>query len=280
MGSKRAKRRQNSGLPEPSKSVVPDIDVFSEVAQPTPTPTNGNHEAPPKVTDEVDSATLIDQGIFGGLSGRSAKEVEAENETLRTQLVEAKKNAQQFFQVSSVGVQIDKAASFDDIKQFIESVSHIESATHWMYGDALAFGESRKWGEIYDWAVTLTNKSKQTLENYAWVSRQFPEISERSEKLKYKHYELLAGVKDTKKRQKLMLQAIAERWSTRRLDAEIRSEPLPSMIEKERDRFDARRKRLEKLVMDHRVPRDELEDILSREITMLQDIMSKLKENG
>lgn len=275
MGSKRARRRQNSGLPEPTNNAVPELDVFSDIA---PTVENTDHHE--DVTEAADPAKLVDQGIFGGFSGRSAKEVEAENAKLRTELVEAKKSTQQFFQVSAVGVEIDKGASFDDVKQFIERVSHIESATHWMYGDALAFGESRKWGEIYDWAVTLTNKSKQTLENYAWVSRQFPEISERSEKLKYKHYELLAGVKDTKKRKKLMLQAIAERWSTRRLESEIRNEPLPSVIDKERNRFDARRKQLEKLVTDHRIPKGELEDILSKEIALLQELMGKLKDEG
>lgn len=139
-------------------------------------------------------------------------------------------NQQKRFLVRRTGVEIDLVTTRKEVEDFIQDVAHIESATHWMYGDALAFSLERPWGErgeLYEWAAQITGKTRQTMENYAWVSRTFPEISERSEILKYKHYELLAGVENIERRQQLLTSATENNWSTRRLEAEINGRPLP-----------------------------------------------------
>lgn len=206
---------------------------------------------------------------------------EAAIEQLKNKLEEVKslgETADQF-KISPIGVEINQEASIEDVKRFIERVFAVESATHWMYGDALAFGENRKWGEIYEWAVEITGKSKQTLENYAWVSRTFSEISERSEKLKYKHYELLAGVKDKRKRMRLMIETEQNRWSTRRLQSEIDGKLLPTQLDKTQLQFEKRRDALQKLVERSNVSKQELQTLLYSEIEFLRQLMEKLEES-
>lgn len=263
--SKRERRRQSSALPEPTSRPTTDLELFGE-----------ENTVKPGTREE---ASIIDQSIFGTFSGVPAKELEKRVEELEAQLAEVDHKPGARFQISPVGVQFDENVSAEDIKQFLADVHNVESATHWMYGDALAFGEHRKWGEIYDWAVEITGKSKQTLENYAWVSRTFPNISERSEILKYKHYELLAGIEDSVKRYRVMHNAIDGRWSTRRLKSEIEGLALPSAFDQERTRLFNRRDKLIKMAFSKEVPREEMRALLRDEILFLEKLMRQIAED-
>lgn len=169
-----------------------------------------------------EQAEAMTANLFGGGVGTSAAELETRLAEMEGRIEEMRPK----FEISEVGVLIDQNATRDDVWMKLMEVRAIETAVFWSYGDLISYGIHIGWESIYDDVSQYIGKSKSTLQNYVMVSRVFGH-SERSEQLGYKHHELLAAVGDKKIRAMLMQKAIADRLTTRQLQALIEHDQLP-----------------------------------------------------
>ncbi len=95
-----------------------------------------------------------------------------------------------------------------------------------LIGDWLAQGE-HIWGKTYTQMATTTGLEEKTLRNYKHVANSV-EMSLRRDNLTYSHYSLVAGVKDTRRKARLLELASDEGWSVARL-REILAERKPEL---------------------------------------------------
>lgn len=97
-------------------------------------------------------------------------------------------------------------------------LGRLYKAAQWVIGDWLLIGET-KWGTTYETAMELTGLDEQTLMNYKYVAKAYPEISLRREKLSWSHHASIAAHPE---RITLLEEAERERWPVRKLKEEAR----------------------------------------------------------
>jgi hypothetical protein len=100
---------------------------------------------------------------------------------------------------------------WEEVGRFIKKAAH--ASTLWL-GDWINFGKA-KFGEKYGRAIQQTGLDYGTLRNAAYTARNI-QLSDRSDKLSYKHHALVAPLPKDQQRQ-LLREAEKNRYSTRQL---------------------------------------------------------------
>lgn len=95
------------------------------------------------------------------------------------------------FRLTKVGLVAEGYVTETDWKAVYAHVSQIHDSLAWVIGDWCNMGE-RTWGKSFDQLVELTGLKKETLWDYAWVSRSV-ETSIRIEVLSFSHHRLVAA---------------------------------------------------------------------------------------
>jgi N6-adenosine-specific RNA methylase IME4 len=104
---------------------------------------------------------------------------------------------------------------WEEVGRFIKKAAH--ASTLWL-GDWINFGKI-KYGGKYEQAMQETGLDYGTLKNAAYTARNI-ELSDRSDKLSYKHHELVAPLPKDIQRQ-LLREAEKKRYSRRELQQRI-----------------------------------------------------------
>lgn len=178
--------------------------------------------------------------------------------------------------LSPVGLQIDGELDRAQWLGLLSGLQKIERAHQWMLGDAMVYGVARKYGETGEQIAEIaevSGKDDKTLYDYWLAARSF-EISERSEKLFFEVYRVIArhfphddklDVQEQSARanaRRVWVQrAMDEKLSGRRLDALITgTEPVapPPLLDKvTKRRFNRIWRMLERATPD-KIKHDEL----------------------
>jgi len=159
--------------------------------------------------------------------------------------------------LSDLGMEVTEALSFEEWLEVGAKIGRVQRATGFMLGDWLVYGE-RRFGQrtfwpdiptadmiyrkVYEAAANLHGMDWQTLQTYAYVSRNVP-LSLRNESLSWEHHKKVAKLKnDFEKTKWLNLAAEMKRAkkpvSTRRLARSIEAGRLLSRDEMRPDETD------------------------------------------
>jgi hypothetical protein len=96
------------------------------------------------------------------------------------------------FQLSSLGVTVDAAATENEWRAFFIAIKRIQEAVQWIVGDLLNYGETAL-NKTYDEMAEIIGYSPKTLREYAYVSRSLP-MSIRMDTLSFGHHQLVASM--------------------------------------------------------------------------------------
>ena len=171
--------------------------------------------------EETDAITAIDKAIYDGDTGG----VDWNKITKQAQSRAIQANNGNIviggFTLTQKGAVWDEAnkPTKENWEQALSITFRMESGLQWIIGDLVAFGETVGYGDTES-VAQLFGKRTQTLYNYGSICRTFPEISRRREILSFGHHDAVAGIKNEKKREQLLDQAIEENWSVARLRQE------------------------------------------------------------
>ncbi len=219
MANKREKRRQsNSAIPEPSQRPAPTFDLLTGEGDPA----NGT---------EPSQSDIIDQAIFGGYSGPSAKQLEQENAQLREEIAALEQRANKnlallsgngevqigVYRITPLGLQRD---SDDDNRDDWAEVGFLlklfNDALQLLIGDWINESDNFEYGITYKKFSEQFNVDESTIRDWVWVARA-TELSLRKDNLLYSHYKELARLKNDAQRRQVALLAGEEGWSVRKL---------------------------------------------------------------
>ncbi|WP_235834780.1 LmbU family transcriptional regulator [Actinomadura logoneensis] len=127
---------------------------------------------------------------------------------------------------ADVGVQARRAElhipaglTFESWLHIGRNLKLITNSSAWWLGDWLVYGESR-FPDRYRLVLEETALDYQTLRNYAWVARRFP-AWRRRDALSLQHHAETAALPEAEQ-DRWLSRAEKEKWSTRRLRAELR----------------------------------------------------------
>ena len=140
------------------------------------------------------------------------------------------------FTITPLGIQFDDEISYEEWSQMGAELGRAGMSIGFVIGDWINYGESR-WREKYDDALKITRLSRQTLKNYAYISRKV-ESSRRRDDLDFSIYETVAKLKNPDE-QAFWLQVAAQHDLTvRRLRKSINFGRLATEEETQGDPLD------------------------------------------
>lgn len=97
------------------------------------------------------------------------------------------------FHFNSTGLQIDSWVEYEEWEVVGRKLANAERAVQWWIGDWIRHGE-KAYGEKYSQAIELSGLKKQTLMNYAFVSKAFKETSRRREDVDFSTHAEVASL--------------------------------------------------------------------------------------
>lgn len=102
-------------------------------------------------------------------------------------------------QLTSVGLVIpNDGVSQETASRLLDMLLRLEGSIQWLLGDILAYGE-RTYGETYQEMAIAYGRESQTLRDWCWVARAFPNLSSRKDKLTFTHHKFLAHLDENGK---------------------------------------------------------------------------------
>ncbi|QKW40472.1 LmbU family transcriptional regulator [Actinomadura sp. NAK00032] len=114
---------------------------------------------------------------------------------------------------------IPSGVTFESWLHIGRNLKMITDSSAWWLGDWLVYGENR-FPDRYRVVLAETALDYQTLRNYAWVARRFP-AWRRRDALSLQHHAETAALPSVEQ-DRWLARAEKEKWSTRRLRAELR----------------------------------------------------------
>ncbi|WP_243716155.1 LmbU family transcriptional regulator [Actinomadura darangshiensis] len=114
---------------------------------------------------------------------------------------------------------IPSGLTFESWLHIGRNLKMINDSSAWWLGDWLVYGEKR-FPDRYRLVLEETALDYQTLRNYAWVARRFP-AWRRRDALSLQHHAETAALPNIEQ-DRWLERAEKEKWSTRRLRAELR----------------------------------------------------------
>jgi len=143
----------------------------------------------------------------------------------------------QKIELTATSLRVAQQLTDEELGRTWEFLSHAESGMMWWIGDLAMYEEGRGIqqgleSEWYKEKEKLTGFKKQTLMNAKSVSKCI-NSSVRTEKLTFRHHEIIAGAFNTSEEQTEWLKKAADnKWSTRTLKNEInKAKPQPDLPE-------------------------------------------------
>lgn len=121
--------------------------------------------------------------------------------------------------ITRVGLQLPTSITYEQWEHAGHQLSRVVDSGAWCLGDWIVFGESR-YADRYKTAVENAGLDYQTLRNYAWVARKFPQ-SRRCERLSFQHHAEVAGLPESEQ-DRWLRQADRNGWSRNRLRKALR----------------------------------------------------------
>jgi hypothetical protein len=121
---------------------------------------------------------------------------------------------------SSIGAEIPEDLPLTTLQSLMTVMAQLQGSLQWIVGDLVSFGET-KYGDVIQWS-SLFHKSKQTIYNWSYASRQYPQSSRRKE-LSFKHHQHVQALDD---RFEWLQKAVDARWSA----AELRRAAYPLQV--------------------------------------------------
>ncbi|MCX8494911.1 MAG: hypothetical protein ORN51_01855 [Akkermansiaceae bacterium] len=123
------------------------------------------------------------------------------------------------FVITPTGIQFKEELSYDEWMQMANDLGKAGRSIGFVIGDWINYGESR-WREKYDEALKATRLSRQTLKDYAYVSRKV-ESSLRQDDLDFSIHAVVAKLKTNDEKQHWLSMAEKHDLSVRRLRKSI-----------------------------------------------------------
>jgi len=140
---------------------------------------------------------------------------------LNLPMVRQQDNAVQLgnFRISMTGLTVMGRVTQDEWWAFFDGVQKIESAIQFIIGDLACYGED-EFRISYDEIASRTGYKSETVENYAYVSRNVPQ-SLRNDSLSFNHHYLVASLNDDNAKEQWLLTAQEHDLSVRNLELAI-----------------------------------------------------------
>ena len=141
--------------------------------------------------------------------------------------------------LTATGIKFQDGVTFDEWESIGLNLERAEHAVQWWIGDWLLYGEGRPdWGDKYEQAISMFNRSYQTLANYKNVAKRV-DFSRRRENLSWTHHEAVASLPPEEQDEVL---ADAEPVPEEGIDAksreEVRKEVRNRRVESDKDAAD------------------------------------------
>jgi N6-adenosine-specific RNA methylase IME4 len=113
------------------------------------------------------------------------------------------------FTLSATGMQVEGDPTFDEWLRVGHLLERIEGAAQWWVGDWLNFGDGRpQWGDKYEQAISIFNRSYDTIAQYKWVAKNV-EFCSRLQNLSWSHHQEVADL-DPEEQKELLAAAAPE----------------------------------------------------------------------
>lgn len=126
------------------------------------------------------------------------------------------------FGLSQTGMFIDGEVSEGEWLDFYVAIQRLKDSAQWILGDWLAMG-AYNWHKTYEWMAQVTGLKPETVESYASVCRNVPQLI-RINSLSFSHHRLIAAMPEEAQIMWLN-RAVEGRWSLSQMSDAINNAP-------------------------------------------------------
>jgi hypothetical protein len=120
--------------------------------------------------------------------------------------------------VTRVGLRMADDLGYDNWAQAGIRLAQVIDSSCWCLGDWLVYGK-RHFPDTYERAINAAGLKYQTLRNYAWIARRFPQ-ERRRDGLTFQHHAEVASLQE-EAQERLLREAEESSWTTKQLRSRV-----------------------------------------------------------